>query len=441
MGFLIFITPYSEKEFVGFFYFLLSFKKMEKFNLFEECFNSKKSNVKVKTLQAYSKKCEKITWWCDELKLISKGDYLSNCPCFQQIVYNWTNSKDVSLDVNQFQNCVFDNITITLDVFQSCLLYKVVVNYEWNIYDLIDFRFYTLDSQKAKVNWYLSDILIHWKARRLQVVSGWKFNIYDFITDLVCYSVKQKDRYLIALEEYYITRFDFRIDFFHNNDVKHLKYEDVYTANARKWIDNLVIDRKSKKIYTWRTAWNRKDKYVYTRMYQKQVEALDKWHWELYFDYIDYPWKVRRLEFEFLSKFTTARKNISLSDEFIHHELSKQIFEYIGVSEKHWFFSKPKNKIEIPFNKLSIHKQKRIITQFKNNSIRLHKAWINPYTIVNQAFYEYELSFDRQVIEHFFECSLFSDRYEDIMKDIESSKITSEEIYNRIYKNQLWIDL
>lgn len=411
-------------------------------NLFEECITSKKSNIKVKTLQHYAKKCENITRWCDELKLISKGDYLSNCPCFQKIVYNWTNSKDVVLDVNQFQNCIFDSITITLDIFQSCMLYKVLGIYEWNTYDLIDFRFYSLDSQKAKVNWYLSDILIHWKARRLQVVSWWKFNIYDFLTDLVCYDVKQKERYLIALEEYYITRFDFRIDFFHNNDVKHLKYEDVYTTNARKWYDNLVIDRKSKKIYTGRTAGNRKDKYVYTRMYQKQVEALDKWHWELYFDYLDYEWKVRRLEFEFLSKFTTARRNISLSDEFVNHELTKQIFEYIWLSEKHWYFSKPKNKLEIPFNKLSLYKKKRIITQLKNNSIKLYKGGINPYIIVNQAFKEYEQSFDRQVLEQLFEDAIFThDNYDIIMNDLEKSKITTKELYDKIYKNQLWIDL
>lgn len=411
-------------------------------NLFEECFTSKKSNIKVKTLQNYAKKCEKITWGCDELKLISKGDYLSNCPCFQKIVYNWTNSKDVLLDVNEFQNCVFDSITITLDVFQSCLLYKVLWIYEWNTYDLIDFRFYTLDSQKAKVNWYLSDILIHWKARRLQVVSGWKFNIYDFLTDLVCYDVKTKDRYLVALEEYYITRFDFRIDFFHKNDIKHLKYEDVYTTNARKWYDNLVIDRKSKKLYTGRTAWNRKDKYVYTRMYQKQIEALDKWHWELYFDYLDYDWKVRRLEFEFLSKFTTARKNITLSDEFINHELTKQIFEYMWLSEKNWYFSKPKNKIEIPFNKLSLHKKKRIITQMKNNSIKLYKGGINPYIIVNQAFTEYEGSFDKKLITQLFEFSINSyETYDVIMQNLYKSKITTKELYDKIYKNQLWIDL
>lgn len=393
-------------------------------------------------MQKYALQCDNITWWCDEIKMISKGDYLSNCPCFQKIVYNWTNSKDVLLDVSKFNECVFDSISISLDVFQNCLLYKVNAVYEWNVYDLIDFRFYSLDSQKAKVNGYLSDILIHWKARRLQVVSGWKFNIYDFLTQLVCYDVKQVDRYLIALEEYYITRFDFRIDFFHKNELKHLSYNDVYSITARKWVDNLVIDKKSKKIYTGWCAWNRKDKYVYTRMYQKQVEALDKWHWELYFDYIDYPWKVRRLEFEFGSKFTTARKNISLSDEFINHELSKQVFEYIWLSEKQWYFSKPKNKIEIPFKKLSIFKQKRIITQTINNNKKLIQGGINPYLLVNQAYKEISpANNDKQVLENYFQDSIWWESFDYLLERLEKSKITTKEIYDRIYKSQLWIDL
>ena len=176
-------------------------------------------------------------------------------------------------------------------------------------------------------------------------------------------------------------------------------------------------------------------------MYQKQVEALDKWHWELYFDYLDYEWKVRRLEFEFGSKFTTARKNISLSDEFINHELSKQVFEYIWLSEKLWYFSKPKNKVEIPFNKMSIHKQKRIITQFKNHWIKLYKGGINPYTILNQAFKDYDMSFDRQVLESLFDSGLYWTSYDSIMNDIENSKITVNQLYDKIYKNQLWIDL
>lgn len=410
-------------------------------NLFENCYASKKSNVKIKTLQKYALKCDKITYWCDEIKMISKGDYLSNCPCFQKIMLNDSNSKDVSLDVSKFENCIFDSITITLDVFESLLLYKVVWVYEWKWYDLMDFRFYSLDSRKAKENKYLSDILIHWKAWRLQVVSGWKFNILDFIIDLITYEVKNKEKYIVAFWEYYITRFDFRIDFFHSNDIKHLKYEDVYTYNARKDKDNLVIDKHSKKFYTWWTAWNRKDKYVYTRMYQKQIESLDKWHGELYIDYLEYPWKVWRLEFEFGSKFTTYPWKVSFTDEFIEHKLTKKVFEYIWLSEHNWYFSKPKNKIDVPFDSLSVHSKKRFITQVKNSAVRLHKAWINPYTIINQWLREYEPSFDRQVLESLFESSLWGDSYNKIIERIEKSKISVNDLYDKLYKAQLWVDL
>jgi len=412
---------------------------MEK--LFESVIAWKKSNVKVKTLQNYALKCDKITYWCDEVKMISQGAYLENCPCFQKIVYNWTNSKDVSLDCSKFSNCVFDSISITLDVFETCLLYKVVGVYEWKSYDLVDFRFWSLDSRKAKQNWYLSDILIHWKARRLQVVSGWKFNILDFLIELITYECKNKDKYIIAFWEYYITRFDFRIDFFHKNEIKHLKYDDVYTYNARKDKDNLVIDKKSKKIYTWWCAWNRKDKYVYTRMYQKQVEALDKWHWELYIDYLEYEWKVRRLEFEFGSKFTTARKKISFTDEFINHDLSKQVFEYLWLSEVNWYFSKPKNKIDVPFDKLSVHQKKRYITQLKNCAVKVYKGGINPYTIVNKALQEYDVSMDRQVLENEFDNSLWGEDYENIIDRIEKSKNITKDLYEKIYKGQLGVDL
>lgn len=412
-------------------------------NLFENVVASKKSNVKVKSLQKYALQCDKITWWCDEVKMISQGAYLENCPCFQKIVYNWTNSKDVNLDdLSQFTNCVFDNISITLDVFETCLLYKVIVVYEGKSYDIIDFRFWSLDSKKAKQNGYISDILIHWKARRLQVVSWWKFNILDFLVDLITYDCKQKEKYIVALWEYYITRFDFRFDFFHKNELKHLRYDDVYSYNARKDKDNLVIDKKSKKCYTWWCAWNRKDKYVYTRMYQKQIEALDKWHWELYIDYLEYEGKVWRLEFEFGSKFTTARKKISFIDEFVNHDLSKQVFEYIWLSEVNWYFSKPKNKIEVPFNKLSAYQKKRYITQLKNLSVRVYRGGINPYTIVNKALLENSPWSDRQYIETLFEDSVWSaETYDKIMEDIEKSKFTTKEIYDRIYKWQLGVDL
>lgn len=262
----------------------------------------------------------------------------------------------------------------------------------------------------------------------------------DFLIDLITYDCKQKEKYIVAFWEYYITRFDFRIDFFHWNDIKHLRYEDVYSFNARKDKDNLVVDKKSKKFYTWRTAWNRKDKYVYTRMYQKQIESLDKWHWELYIDYLEYPWKVRRLEFEFGSKFTTYPKKVSFSDEFINHDLTKKVFEYLWLSEHNWYYTKPKTKIEVPFDRLSVHSKKRFITQVKNSCVRLYKSNINPFTIVCQWLREYEPSFDRQVLEDLFDSWLWWESYDDIMHRIESSKISTKELYDRIYKDQLWVD-
>ena len=95
-------------------------------NLFSKCVTVKKSNIKVKTLQTYANKCDNVTWGCDEMKLISQDDYLHNCPCFQKLVNNSTNSKDIQLDCDSFRNCVFDSISVSLDVFNSCYLYKVV---------------------------------------------------------------------------------------------------------------------------------------------------------------------------------------------------------------------------------------------------------------------------------------------------------------------------
>ena len=92
-------------------------------NLFEGSRSNKRSNIKTKTLSQYAKNCDKITRWCDELKLISKGDYLCNCFCFKQIA-NDTNSKDNIIDGWYFSCGCLENVSITLDVFSSCILFS-----------------------------------------------------------------------------------------------------------------------------------------------------------------------------------------------------------------------------------------------------------------------------------------------------------------------------
>jgi hypothetical protein len=91
---------------------------------------------------------------------------------------------------------------------------------------------------------------------------------------------------------------------------------------------------------------------------------------------------------------------------------------------------------------LSIFKQKRIITQTINNSKKLIKGGVNPYLLVNQAYTEISIAnFDKQVLESYFQDSLWGESYEYLLERLEKSKISTKELYERIYKNQLGIDL
>jgi hypothetical protein len=63
---------------------------------------------------------------------------------------------------------------------------------------------------------------------------------------------------------------------------------------------------------------------------------------------------------------------------------------------------------------------------------------INPYLLVNQAYKEICISnSDKQVLETYFQDSIWGESYEYLMERIEKSKITTKELYNRIYQSQL----
>jgi hypothetical protein len=80
------------------------------------------------------------------------------------------------------------------------------------------------------------------------------------LQDLLSYEVKDKNsiltknrltnKYLEYLGEYYITRYDYRFDFFSKYELPALKFRDVYSASSNLKYENLVKDRYSKKIYT-----------------------------------------------------------------------------------------------------------------------------------------------------------------------------------------------
>jgi hypothetical protein len=66
---------------------------------------------------------------------------------------------------------------------------------------------------------------------------------------------------------------------------------------------------------------------------------------------------------------------------------------------------------------------------------------INPYLLVNQAYKEISpANNDKQVLENYFQDSIWGESFDYLMERIEKSKITTKELYNRIYQNQLGID-
>ena len=404
--------------------------------------------VNTKKLINYSKQCEKVLNGCDEIKAISQGDGLKNAPCFN--VSNDTNSKEKLIPWEYFSCGCFSSVSV---VFNSCAtfdLYSVVWVYEGMALNLIDFKFYSDNSRQVTQNGYISDILIHWKAFRVSNIQGSNFDILSFLQELLSYDVKDKNtiltknvlsnKYLQYLWEYYITRYDYRFDFFSKYELKALKFRDVYSASSNIKNENLVKDKYSKKIYTWWTAWNRKNHYVYTRYYQKQVEILDHWLWELYFDYMDFDGKVRRLEYEFGSDFTVkARGKHFLVDEFVDHSLENMALEYVWIKAPEGWFSCPKS-ITPSFSNRSLLSKTRSLHMYWSIGKSICDSWLNPYHYLDLWLMKKGLSTEQmnelkqQAISSSAELSSLNYTYENL-------KQQRKEQYQKIYKNQLGIEI
>lgn len=414
------------------------------------CRKSSFENRRVITtnLIKYSKKCDKVLCGCDEIKAISQGDGLKNCPCFQ--VSNDSNSKDNTIPWEYFSCGCFTSVNVVRNDFDSFILYSVIGSYDLEPINLIDFKFYYGHSKIVKQNGYCSDIKISWKCFRISCIEK-DFDILNFLQELVSYWVKDKNsiltknrlsnKYLEYLGEYYITRFDYRFDFFSDYKVPPLTFKEVFSPDSKMKYDDLVKDRHSKKIYTGWSAWNRKNHYVYTRMYQKQVEILDHWGENLYFDYLDpiYKWKVWRLEFEFGSDFTVkARWKHFLVDEFIDKSLQWMALEYVGILDKEGWFSSPKSE-KPKFQDRSLLSQSRSLSMFWSIWKTLYDSWINPYHYLD--FWLVKKWIDLKALEK------LKKQSNSLSKDIpllnfkfENQKEEKKNRYENILKHQLWIE-
>jgi len=396
----------------------------------------------------YAWKCEKVLNGCDEIKAISQGDGLKNAPCFK--VSNDSNSKEKIIPWEYFSCGCFSNVSIVLNSCATFNLYSVIGVYEGIALNLIDFKFYSDNSRQVNQNGYISDILIHWKAFRLSNINDTNFDILTFIQELLSYEVKDKNsiltrnklsnKYLEYLGEYYITRYDYRFDFFSKYDIQALKFRDVYSASSNIKYENLVKDRYSKKIYTGWTAWNRKNHYVYTRYYQKQVEVLDHWLEELYFDYVNFEGKVWRLEYEFGSDFTVkARGKHFLVDEFVDKSLEKMALEYVWLKAPEGWFSCPKSD-KPPFNERSLLSKTRSFHMYWSIWKSMLDCWYNPYHYLDLWLMKKGIKIDK-LNELKKDAIKTSGELEELNYKFEDLKQERKNKYQEIYKNQLWIEL
>jgi len=398
--------------------------------------------VNTNNLKNYSLKCDRVLFGCDEIKAISVWDGLKFARCFR--VPNDTNSKDLPLVIENFSQKVFDSITIIRDNYDSFDKYSVMVVYDGlSPFCLMEFRFYKPHSRIVKQNHYCSDITIHWKCFRISCLEN--FDILTFLQELLCYELTSDTisykQILQSLWEYYITRYDFRFDFFHRNDLSCLKFWEVFSPNSRlkKKDDNeLVKNRKSWKIYSWWSAWNRKNHYVYVRMYQKKVEILDNNLEDLYNDYVNYDGKIWRLEFEFGSDFTKkARWKHFLVDEFVDKWLEKMAFEYVWIKTPEGWFSCPKS-VKPKFKDRSLVSKTRSLSMFWSIWKSLFDSWLNPHfyldawLVKNWVPFEDISSLNKPYnIE---DLRLLDFKFEDYKKQ-------KKEMYENIFKNQLWFEL
>jgi len=134
------------------------------------------------------------------------------------------------------------------------------------------------------------------------------------------------------INELYISRVDYRFDFFTNDKNKKLPTPwNVINvrANTRIFYDtNGKITRKKQiwDITGWR-AWSKSAKRILTRAYDKLLDSDKKGKRTLYADYFEWE-KVHRIEYEFLNSYTSDFRVIDME------KLKTKIFGTLGFNPK-----------------------------------------------------------------------------------------------------------
>lgn len=418
---------------------LVDFKDLPKINPFEDIYKQKRGNlIKTIALKKLWKEAKQILHGVDYLRFISSDkeamEELRALPLFSSEI-NWTNSSEINIEwYNPFY---YDNdwkiqylsvwkILLKKEIETSSWeKFVVYLPYEDLTVPVLEFNFYYWEERKdgGLKTWWM--IEFKGKPFRLEAISCGAFNPYEFLKGLLLSEYSSSygvwDLYFNTLEDSFdiliarllstfrITRIDYRFDFFMPKWHFGIKDYEVFSKirgsnlqyTCKEFEKKLNacpygVRNKSWRHYTWRTCGSYSEKtkkdsnYLKARFYQKQVDTWCKGWSELYPEYMNFNWEVWRLEFQFESKFcnarTTAWERFWFYEEFEEKQLTKQIFEFLGIAPKTWLFCQPKlKKQELDLNKQPYSYQKRMITRYMNDTRRFTDNGFNPYEIIDMA--------------------------------------------------------
>lgn len=211
-----------------------------------------------------------------------------------------------------------------------------------------------------------------------------------------------------------ISRVDYRIDFFHKNLSEIMKMEDVLDYRAdnksrlyaldkeqyeihqnilfRRLMENKIIHYDIKRSYkdwdfqNWWEIWNRKNRSIIVRCYEKLIDCVEKGKVLLFDDYFNYK-NVFRLECEFLSKFNKKFiKKINgkeFWEPFVYSELSEL---EVKILKFMWFEDKTENErflYQYKWNKdIQFHQELRNQKDFGWRWFAIYQQWFNPFIVL-----------------------------------------------------------
>ena len=276
----------------------------------------KKSAIKTLKLKQLSQKCDNLLWWYDYLTLVSfETDVLLTCPCFSK-VRNDSNNAQILIPGAELDKCPFDFVNITLSTKWKVSTYMVSVSYNNQPINLCRFVFFWSPISEDRKN-LMAQIDIYWKAWRLQSAMNNEFLLDSFIRSLILWNIDDDhDDIMSAFFTYYVSRADFRIDFWSKDKTFYDSIIHPYDLLKRKMSGKNEYYKDDWKTYSSKNVWRRENKYLYVRFYDKKREILNDNTQFLYSDYYNYEWNIWRLEFQFMSRFTTAREKYNFWDIF-----------------------------------------------------------------------------------------------------------------------------